>query len=71
MFTGETGIGKISDTGLGFIAGGGIDMKVSKTIAARPIQFDYLMGRHSIFGDNSKLHNIKISFGIVFRLGGK
>jgi opacity protein-like surface antigen len=66
-FTTETGIGKSSDAGFGFIAGGGIDLNVSKHFAIRPIQFDYLMGSHSDF----KLHNMKLSFGIVVRLGGK
>jgi len=70
-FTSETGIGKISDTGFGFIAGGGIDVNVNKTIAIRPIQFDYLLGSHSDNADDFKLHNIKLSFGVVVRLGGK
>ncbi|MBN1568637.1 MAG: outer membrane beta-barrel protein [Acidobacteria bacterium] len=70
-FTDETGIGAIEDSGFGLIAGGGLDVNVSDTIAIRPIQFDYLMGSHSDSGDNFKVHNIKLSFGIVFRLGGK
>jgi len=67
-FTNETGIGNISDTGFGFAAGGGIDFNVSKSVAIRPIQFDYLMGSHE---DSFKMHNIKLSFGVVIRLGGK
>ncbi len=70
-FTNETGIGKVSDTGFGFIAGGGLDLNVCKSIAVRPIQFDYLMGRHSGSGNDFKMHNIKLSFGVVVRLGGK
>jgi hypothetical protein len=37
----------------------------------RPIQFDYLMGRHSRNNADLILHSIKFSFGLVIRLGGK
>lgn len=60
----------MSDTGFGFIAGGGIDLKVHKNIAIRPIQIDYLLGTHEN-GADFNLHNLKLSFGVVFRLGGK
>jgi hypothetical protein len=70
-FTNETGIGKISDVGFGLAAGGGIDIKAHKNIAIRPIQLDYLMGRHLYYGDSSVLHNVKFSFGVVVRLDGE
>ncbi len=69
QFTEETGIGEISDTGFGFLVGGGIDVKVCDAFAIRPIQFDYVMGRHSDSGADFKMHNVKLSFGVVFRLG--
>jgi opacity protein-like surface antigen len=70
-FATETGIGRFSDVGFGFIAGGGIDVNVCKRIAIRPIQFDYLMGSHSRGTADFKLNGMKLSFGVVVRLGGK
>jgi opacity protein-like surface antigen len=70
-FTKETGIEKFSNAGFGFIAGGGVDVNMSKKIAVRPIQFDYLVGRHSRNNSDFMAHYIKFSFGLVVRLGGK
>ncbi len=55
--------------------GGGIDLKLSRTIALRPIQLDYLMTRFQpLFMDgvgsansNSNQHHIRYSTGLVFR----
>ena len=58
-----------SDFALGF--GGGVDVKVSKSIAIRVIQADYLPTRvDDISGDKKWAHHFRAQAGIVIRLGG-
>lgn len=57
-----------SDTGLGIMAGGGLDVNVNKSFAVRLIQADYFHARQS---DDVSLNNLNLSFGVVFRFGGK
>lgn len=71
QFSEEIGIARDADTGFGLIAGGGIDLNVHKAFAIRPIQFDYVMGNHGDSGADFTLHNAKLSFGVVIRLGVK
>ena len=71
QFREEIGVDKDADTGFGLIAGGGIDLNINKSFAIRPIQFDYLMGNGGSPLSIFKLHNAKLSFGVVVRLGGK
>jgi opacity protein-like surface antigen len=68
---GESGLEEVvggdSDTGFAFAAGGGFDLNVSKSVAIRAIQFDFVRANH----DGFVMNNIKMSFGVVFKLGGK
>lgn len=58
-----------SDFALGF--GGGLDVNVSKSIAIRVFQADYLPTRVDDFGGDKKwAHHFRAQAGIVIRLGG-
>jgi opacity protein-like surface antigen len=60
------GIGeRASGTAFTFALGGGLDLKVRKTLAIRVGQLDYLRTRTSDLGLNS----VRYSTGLVFRLG--
>lgn len=54
-----------NDTGFGIIVGGGVDVKVAKDIALRPVQLDYIM---STAGGNTN-NMVRFSAGLVIRLG--
>ena len=56
-----------SDTGFAMALGGGLDVKISRSVALRLIQADYLMTR--LNGDTQ--NNARISVGFVFRFGTK
>ena len=64
-------IHKTTDVALGF--GGGLDINLSKTVALRAFQLDYLPSRAtSEFTDEKRwLHNFRAQFGIVFKLGNR
>ena len=47
--------------------GGGVDMNVSKLLAVRVFQTDYVLTR---FGGDSQ-HNFRASAGLVLRLGAR
>ena len=53
-------------------AGGGLDLKVSHHFAIRMIQAEYLMTRfaNSSTGESASQNDMRLSSGIVFRLGG-
>jgi hypothetical protein len=51
----------------GMIAGGGVDLKLSRRLSLRLIQADYLRTRFS----STYQDNVRLSAGIVFRLGKK
>ena len=53
--------------------GGGLDVKVSRTISIRVLQLDYLPSRaeFSAAGVKDWTHNFKAETGIVFTLGRK
>lgn len=55
----------VADHALSAALGGGLDIRVSDSIAIRAIQADYLMTR---FFDERQ-NNIRLSAGIVFRFG--
>jgi opacity protein-like surface antigen len=57
---------EFSDTNFSYGLGGGLDIRVSKRIAIRAVQADYIHTRS--FGEGQ--HNGRLSFGVVFRLGG-
>ncbi len=56
----------LADTGFALAAGGGLDINVSKRVAVRLFQIDYLPVRLN----DEWTHNIRGQAGIVFRLGG-
>ena len=52
------------------LAGGGIDVPVSQHFAIRAVQADYLLTRFSLAnGSSATQHNLRLSFGVVFRFG--
>ena len=57
---------EFSDTKFSYAVGGGLDIRVSKRIAIRALQADYIHTK--FFGEGQ--HNGRLSFGVVFRLGG-
>ena len=65
----------VSSNTLAAAIGGGIDLNITKSIAFRVIQADYLMTRYDsapqIFmsGFDKRQNNFRLSAGIVFRLG--
>ena len=57
---------EFSDTSFSYGVGAGLDIRVSKRLAIRAVQVDYIHTR--FFGEGQ--HNGRLSFGVVFRLGG-
>ncbi len=62
-----------SNTGFAMMAGGGLDIKVSKHIALRPIGADYYLTRipSLLTGDTSNRNNFRYSAGINFLMGAR
>jgi hypothetical protein len=60
-----------SHTGFAMMAGGGLDIKLSKHIAFRPIGADYYLTRVPSFvsGDTTNRNNFRYSAGINFLFG--
>jgi opacity protein-like surface antigen len=58
-----------SKTAFGMTAGGGIDVRVSRHIAVRPLQAEYFLTKFPDGNDNRQ-NNFRYSAGIVFRFGG-
>lgn len=58
-----------SNNAFDFIIGGGIDIPVSKSIAIRPAQFDFLLTRFdtALTKGNANQSNFRYNAGIVFR----
>lgn len=54
------------------LVGGGVDIKVSHSIALRPAEIDYLLTRFgsNITGNTSNQNNFHYAAGVVFRFGG-
>jgi hypothetical protein len=61
------GGGGSSTTGTAMAFGGGVDMHVGKSFAIRAVQVDYLPER--LAGD--LFHDVRVSAGIVWRIGEK
>ena len=55
--------------GFGARAGGGLDVVLTDAVAWRPIQVDYVYGRHDIsaLGGTNSLNGVEIRTGLVFR----
>lgn len=60
-----------SDFALATVVGGGLDIRLSKTVAIRAIQADYLMTRFDTnsIDDDERQNNFRLSAGIVFMIG--
>jgi opacity protein-like surface antigen len=54
-----------SDTGFGAAFGGGLDLRVSKRVALRAFQVDYLLSRVT----SGTQHNLRLGTGLVLRFG--
>jgi len=54
--------------GFATTTGGGIDIAVTKRVAVKPIQLEYITARPS---GNSFQNNLRYSAGVVFRFGEK
>jgi hypothetical protein len=61
--TGDSGIGGFSESGFTLGGGGGLDIRLSKRLAAR-VQFDWLGSFQDMIEDNTRL-----GIGMVVRLG--
>ncbi|MBZ5535793.1 MAG: hypothetical protein LAO31_07550 [Acidobacteriia bacterium] len=57
----------VKDNAFAMTVGGGVDVKVSRSVAIRAAQAEYMLTRS--FGDTQ--HNFRFSAGVVFRFGGK
>jgi Outer membrane protein beta-barrel domain len=72
----STATGSIVPTtqnGFATAAGGGLDIQLTKHVAFKPIQLEYLMSQlpHEGTGTNSIQNNLRYSVGVVLRLGSK
>ncbi|MBN2321552.1 MAG: outer membrane beta-barrel protein [Acidobacteria bacterium] len=72
----EAHIADFSDTGFGFMFGGGIDVNASDSVAIRLIQVDYIKAYHTVNipeldpeDAGFDLSNLNLAFGVVFKLG--
>jgi len=63
--------GTNGQTAFAIATGGGLDVVLTKNIAWRAIQMDYLMTTHSgiALGPSGRENNIRVATGIVFRFG--
>ena len=65
-----TGFGAQRETDFAMGFGGGLDVKVNKTIAIRAFQADYLPTRiDAPFGDKKWAHHFRAQAGVVFNFG--
>jgi outer membrane protein OmpA-like peptidoglycan-associated protein len=62
-----------SHTGFALLAGGGLDIKISRHVAFRPIGVDYYLARvpSLLTGNVSNRNNVRYSAGLNFMLGGE
>lgn len=68
LYTGAGGLG--SNSAFVAMAGGGIDIRVSRRVAIRALQADYLFSKFKN-GSNDRQNNLRLSGGIVFRFGSR
>jgi opacity protein-like surface antigen len=54
------------DNAFAMALGGGVDVRVRKSLAVRPIQADYFLTRFGGMGDKTQ-NSVRISTGLVFR----
>jgi hypothetical protein len=60
-----TGRFNTSEVDFAFVAGGGLDVKLTKALAVRAFQTDYVLVRDN----DENFHNFRLSTGLVLRLG--
>jgi hypothetical protein len=62
-----------STTGFAMLAGGGLDIKLSKRISFRPIGLDYYLARMPsvLTGNDTNHNNIRYTAGVNFLFGSK
>jgi hypothetical protein len=72
LFGGVLANDGINNTGLTSVfamsAGGGLDLRVSRHVALRPVQAEYLLMKFPD-GANNRQNSFRYSSGVVFRLG--
>jgi opacity protein-like surface antigen len=65
---------RASDNNFVWAVGGGLDANVHKNVALRVVQADYIFV-HGVtsagFGFEDNSHNLRLSFGVVFKWGGQ
>jgi opacity protein-like surface antigen len=59
-----------SDNAFALAVGGGVDARVTKNVAVRVVQADYMLTKFTD-GVNDRQNSVRISAGIVFRWGGQ
>ncbi len=60
-----------SDNAFGMAIGGGVDVNVTKKVAVRVGQFDYIYTKHNLGLDLGHQNNFRFSAGLVLNLGSK
>ncbi len=62
-----------SNTHFALLAGGGLDIKISKHVAFRPVEVDYYLSRVPSFvtGNDTNRNNVRYSAGVNFLFGAK
>jgi hypothetical protein len=55
------------------VFGGGVDIKVSHSVAIRPAEFDYLLTRfgNPLTNNNANQNSFRYQAGVVFEFGGR
>ncbi len=69
LFGGVTHRGGGIGFGMGF--GGGLDVNVSKRLAIRAVQFDYVPNHFTAFGTSGWDHDLRLGVGVVIKAGGQ
>ncbi len=71
--THDVEFGNTSDWALATVIGGGVDINVSRSVAVRVAQADWLMTRFriepSFFNEHERQNNFRFSAGIVIKIG--
>ena len=62
-----------SHTAFAMLAGGGVDIRLGKHVAFRPVEADYFFTRlpHSLFSPERLQNNLRLSAGFSFLFGGE
>jgi opacity protein-like surface antigen len=63
--------GSTSDWAIATVIGGGVDINLSKSVAVRAAQADYLMTRFDTGHHDERQNNFRFSAGIILKLGSQ